>query len=154
MISDGFFHRDILGRDTEDNLESLGELGGRQVLVLSVVSVSVFLVTVLGTRVLGKLGLLTVPVTFMLLVSLVIRACLAGGGTLGIMTLLAPDWTQLTSPASWMVAAAQVTHSDNVNKYIDYHLRSSSVSSSAWAPCLPTPVTTATTTTSCGTPPS
>ena len=73
MISDGFFHRDILGRDTEDNLESLGELGGRQVLVLSVVSVSVFLVTVLGTRVLGKLGLLTVPVTFMLLVSLVIR---------------------------------------------------------------------------------
>ena len=154
MISDGFFHRDILGRDTEDNLESLGELGGRQVLVLSVVSVSVFLVTVLGTRVLGKLGLLTVPVTFMLLVSLVIRACLAGGGTLGIMTLLAPDWTQLTSPASWMVAVAQVTsHSDIVNKYIeDYPLRSSSVSSSAWAPCLPTPVTTATTTTSCGTP--
>ena len=72
VISDDFFHRDILGRDTED-LESLGELGGRQVLVLSVVSVAVFLVTVLGTRVLGKLGLLTVPVTFMLLVSLVIR---------------------------------------------------------------------------------
>ena len=110
MISDGFFHRDILGRDTEDNLESLGELGGRQVLVLSVVCVSVFLVTVLGTRVLGKLGLLTVPVTFMLLVSLVIRSCLAGGGTHGILTLMAPDWSHLTSPASWMVAAAQVKH--------------------------------------------
>ena len=49
VISDGFFHRDILGRDTEDNLESLGELGGHQVLVLSVVCVSVFLVTVLGS---------------------------------------------------------------------------------------------------------
>ena len=121
----------------------------------SEILVSVFLVTVLGTRVLGKLGLLTVPVTFMLLVSLVIRACLAGGGTLGILTLLAPDWAHLTSPASWMVAVAQVTSdSDSVNKYNDedYPLRSSSVSSSGWAPCLPTPVTTATITTSCGTP--
>ena len=157
VISDGFFKSDILGHNTEDNLESLGELGGRQVLVLSVVCVSVFLVTVLGTRVLGKLGLLTVPVTFMLLVSLVIRACLAGGGTLGILTLLAPDWAHLTSPASWMVAVAQVTSdSDSVNKYYDedYPLRSSSVSSPGWAPCLPTPVTTATITTSCGTPPS
>ena len=115
VISDGFFKGDILGHNTEDNLESLGELGGRQVLVLSVVCVSVFLVTVLGTRVLGKLGLLTVPVSFMLLVSLVIRSCLAGGGTHGIITLMAPDWSHLTSPASWMMSAAQVTSDSAVS---------------------------------------
>ena len=115
VISDGFFKSDILGHNTEDNLESLGELGGRQVLVLSVVCVSVFLVTVLGTRVLGKLGLLTVPVSFMLLVSLVIRSCLAGGGPHGIITLMAPDWSHLTSPASWMMSAAQVTSDSAVS---------------------------------------
>lgn len=111
-IADGFFARDILAQEQPKvGLESLGELGGRAVLVLSVVSVAVFLVTVAGTRTLGKLGLVTVPVCFMLMVTLVIRSCLAPGAAAGVLALLAPDWSRLSSPASWMVAAAQVVYS-------------------------------------------
>ena len=96
-----------------------------------------FLVTVAGTRTLGKLGLVTVPVCFMLMVTLVIRrsvtrhvscvtcrvsrdtcvmcpmlprvtcasltdpaipSCLAPGAAGGVLALLAPDWSRLSSP--------------------------------------------------------
>ena len=94
-----------------------------------------FLVTVAGTRTLGKLGLVTVPVCFMLMVTLVIRrsvtwhvchvsrvtcvmlprvtcvmlprvtltnpgipSCLAPGAAAGVLALLAPDWSRLSSP--------------------------------------------------------
>ena len=44
--------------------------------MLSVVSVGVFVMSVVGTRGLGKIGLVSVPVCFMLMVTLVIRKLL------------------------------------------------------------------------------
>jgi hypothetical protein len=49
-----------------------------------------------------------IPVLYMLLVSLVIRACIATGGLQGLTTLLSPDWEQLTRPAAWLEASCQV----------------------------------------------
>merc|ERR1719422_1309685 len=56
QISDSFFYSEILNRGDAD-LETLGSVGGQQALVLSVVSVGVFVMSVLGTRGLGKIGL-------------------------------------------------------------------------------------------------
>jgi len=109
-ISESFFYSDILNRGDAD-LETIGSIGGQQALVLSVVSVGVFIMSVAGTRALGKIGLVSVPVCFMLMVTLVIRSCLAGGGPYGILTLMSPDWSHMTSPSSWMLAAGQVVFS-------------------------------------------
>ena len=49
---------------------------------------------------------------------MVIRACLAGGGPHGILTLMAPDWSHLTAPSSWMMAAAQV-NTVNLSSCVD-----------------------------------
>ena len=105
-INDGFFYNQVLNKE-ESSLENLGSLGGHQTLVLSIVCVAVFVVTSAGTKSLGKIGLVTLPLSFMLMVTLVIRSCLAPGGPHGIMTLLAPDWSQMSSPAAWMMAAQQ-----------------------------------------------
>ena len=82
-----------------------------------------------GTRLIGKIGLLTLPLCFMLLVSLVIRSCVAPGGADGIMTLLSPDWSQLSSFSGWMMAAQQVVYSlqlglgviTSYSSYNNYH---------------------------------
>ena len=124
-VKDGFFYSEILNKG-DASLESLGYLGGPQTLVLSIVSVSVFVMTAAGTRTLGKLGLVVVPVVFGLMVTLVIRSCLATGGPYGILTLLAPDWTYISSAGSWMVAAQQVIFSlqlglGSVSAYSSYN---------------------------------
>lgn len=109
-VKDGFFYSDILNKG-DASLESIGYLGGYQTLVLSIVSVSVFMMTAAGTRILGKLGLVIVLVGFGTMVTLVIRSCLATGGPYGILTLLAPDWSYVSSASGWMMAAQQVIFS-------------------------------------------
>ena len=127
-LQDGFLYRDILDKG-EASLEEVGQLGGQQALVLCIVSVLVFLLTSPGPRGLGKLGLLLVPVSFMLMVTLVIRSCLAPGAPAGILTLLSPDWSKLTQPSVWLLAAANVVASlqlglgglNTFSSYNNYH---------------------------------
>ena len=109
-LQDGFLYREILDKG-EASLEEVGQLGGQQALVLCIVSVTVFLLTSAGTRGLGKLGLVLVPLSFMLMVTLVIRSCLAPGAPAGILTLLSPDWSKLTQPSVWLLAAGNVVAS-------------------------------------------
>ena len=52
-------------------------------------------------RSVGKVCMAAVPASFMLLVTLTIRACLATGGPQGVLLLLAPDWGVLTQPGAW-----------------------------------------------------
>jgi hypothetical protein len=59
----------------------------------------------------AQVCLVLIPVLYMLLVSLVIRSCIAAGGLQGLNTLLSPDWERLTRPASWLEAACQVWRS-------------------------------------------
>merc|ERR1719410_1756279 len=51
------------------------------------------------------------PLAFMLLVTLVIRSCLAEGGPQGVLSLLSPDWSLLKEPSLWLRAAAHVIFS-------------------------------------------
>ena len=109
-IPQNFFARDVL--DQEDfSLEELGTLRNQILLVLGIASLSTFVFLVAGTRSIGKVSMLAVPAAFMLLVTLTIRACLAPGGPQGVLLLLAPDWSVLTTPSLWLQAAGQVVFS-------------------------------------------
>ena len=107
QITDGFFYRDVLDRGDATMLR-LGSLGGQLALVLAIAAVSTFVLTVAGTRALGKVCGLAIPTAFMLLVTLTIRACMESGGPLGITALMAPNWEVMTQPGVWMEAVAQV----------------------------------------------
>jgi SNF family Na+-dependent transporter len=52
-----------------------------------------------------------VPACFMIIVTLVIRACLAMGGPQGVLTFLRPDWILLKEPTIWIEANSQVIFS-------------------------------------------
>ena len=107
QIADGFFYRDVLDRG-DATMVRLGSLGGQLALVLAIAAVSTFVLTVAGTRALGKVCGLAIPTGFMLLVTLTIRACMESGGPLGITALMAPNWEVMTQPGVWMEAVAQV----------------------------------------------
>ena len=107
QITDGFFYRDVLDRG-DATMVQLGSLGGQLALVLAIAAVSTFVLTVAGTRALGKVCGLAIPTAFMLLVTLTIRACMESGGPLGITALMAPNWEVMTQPSVWMEAVAQV----------------------------------------------
>jgi len=109
-IRDGFFYRDVLSKE-DASLDRLGELGGQLSLVLAVASVSIFILIAAGTRSVGKVCLVAVPISFMILVTLTIRTCLASGGPQGVWTLLTPDWSVLTQPTVWLEAVGQVVFS-------------------------------------------
>jgi len=110
QITDGFFYRDVLDRG-DATMVRLGSLGGQLALVLAIAAVSTFILTVAGTRALGKVCGLAIPTAFMLLVTLTIRACMESGGPLGITALMAPNWEVMTQPGVWMEAVAQVVFS-------------------------------------------
>merc|ERR1711892_1100809 len=109
-IRDGFFYRDVLGKE-DASLEQLGELGGQLSLVLAVGCVTIFILMAAGTRSIGKICLVAVPACFLLLVILAVRACLATGGPHGVAVLLTPDWGVLTQPAVWVEVTGQVIFS-------------------------------------------
>merc|ERR1711892_251689 len=109
-IRDGFFYRDVLGKE-DASLDHLGELGGQLSLVLAVGCVTIFILMAAGTRSIGKICLVAVPACFLLLIILAVRACLATGGPHGVAILLATDWSVLTQPAVWLEVTGQVIFS-------------------------------------------
>jgi len=114
-----FKHRDI----TEDifttkvlNLEgsslwSVGSLQEMLLVSLAIATLTTLLLTLPGTRALGKVTMVMVPTAFMLLVTLTIRACLAPGAPQAALALLTPSWGALTTPSVWLSAATQVVFS-------------------------------------------
>jgi len=109
-ISEGFFYRDVLSKG-DSSLEELGLLLGQLSLVLAISCVILFILIAAGTRSVGKVCLVAVPASFMLLVTLTIRTCLATGGPHGVLLLLTPDWSVLTQPAVWLEVTGQVIFS-------------------------------------------
>ena len=109
-IRDGFFYRDVLGKD-DATLEHLGHLVAQLCLVLAVGCVTVFILSAAGTRSVGKICVLVVPSSFVLLVLLVVRSCMCEGGLGGVMILLAPDWGVMTSTTVWLEVSTQVIFS-------------------------------------------
>jgi len=111
QIKDQFFYQDVLNKSPENDLEQLGEISGQLTLVLGIGAVITFILVAAGSRSVGKVCMLLVPLMYMLLVSLTIRACIATGGIQGVTTLLSPDWSVLKNPTAWFDASAQVVFS-------------------------------------------
>ena len=109
-IRDGFFYRDVLAKE-DATLEHLGDLVAQLSLVLGVCCVTIFILSAAGIRSVGKICVMVVPACYLLLVVMVVRSCMCTGGLGGIMTLLTPDWSVMTSTSVWLEATAQVIFS-------------------------------------------
>ena len=105
------FRQEILSGSEDYSLANVGSLSTQLMLVLGIAALIVLVVVVAGARSVGKVSMVCVPLAFMLLVSLVIRSCLAEGGPQGVLSLLSPDWSLLKEPSLWLRAAAHVIFS-------------------------------------------
>lgn len=113
QIKEEMFLQQILYSE-DASLDSLGSLSMQLVLVLGIAALAVFILVVAGTRAVGKVCMVSVPACFMLIVTLVIRACLETGGPEGVLTFLHPNWKLLKEPTVWLEAASQVIFSSQV----------------------------------------
>ena len=95
----------------ETNLENVGNLNTQLVLVLGVAALIVLVLMVAGARSLGKVSMVMVPLCFMLMVTLVIRSCLADGAPQGVLMFLTPNWSLLKEPSLWLEASTHVIFS-------------------------------------------
>lgn len=56
----------------------------------------------------GKISKLLIPVLFILMAGIVIYALTLPGASIGIDTLLQPDWSKLTDINIWLAAFSQI----------------------------------------------
>lgn len=105
------FRSEIVSGSDVYSLDQVGNLSTQLVLVLGIAALILLVVVVAGSRSVGKVSMVCLPLAFMLLVTLVIRSCLAEGGPQGVLSLLSPEWSLLKEPSLWLQAAAHVIFS-------------------------------------------
>jgi len=105
------FRSEIVSGSDVYSLDQVGNLSTQLVLVLGIAALILLVLVVAGSRSVGKVSLVCLPLAFMLLVTLVIRSCLAEGGPQGVLSLLSPEWSLLKEPSLWLQAAAHVIFS-------------------------------------------
>ena len=103
--------QDVLGVAEGSSLEDVSGLNTQLVLVLGVAALMLLVLMVAGARSIGKVAMVCIPLCYMLLVTLVIRACLAPGAPAGVLSFLSPDWSLLSQPRLWLEAAQHVVFS-------------------------------------------
>ena len=103
--------QDVLGVSEGSSLEDVSGLNTQLVLVLGVAALMLLVLMVAGARSIGKVAMVCIPLTYMLLVTLVIRACLAPGAPAGVLSFLSPDWSLLSQPRLWLEAAQHTVFS-------------------------------------------
>ena len=85
---------------------TLGNLQGQLALCLGVCCAVLFIITAAGTKFIGKISILIVPLCYGLLMTLTIRGCMAQtDGADRILALLRPDWSHISAPWVWLEAA-------------------------------------------------
>jgi len=105
VFTENFFYGQVLDWEDGSGLDNLGTLHGQLSLCLGIACLVIFILVAAGTRSLGKVSMLLVPTCYGLLMTLTIRGCMEDGGPQGILALLAPDWSHITSPRAWIEAA-------------------------------------------------
>jgi len=103
-LSETFFNKRVLDVGSA-SLGQLGLLHGQLALSLGIACIVVFIFIAAGTKSLGKVSMLLVPLCYGLLMTLTIRGCMGKGGPEGILALLAPDWSHITKPWVWLEAS-------------------------------------------------
>jgi NSS family neurotransmitter:Na+ symporter len=104
--SENYFFGDILGIT-----ESVGTLGGVQwslFLALIAVWVAIYFCIFKGTKSVGKVVLITMPLPIILIFVLLFRAITLPGAGLGIFTYLVPNFGALFDPEVWVAAFSQI----------------------------------------------
>ena len=109
-IEVGMFNERILNKEEYD-LEALGGLETELLIVLGIAILSLFVLAAGGTKSVGRVCYVLVPVCYLLITTLVIHACLSPGGSQGVLTFLQPDWRYLKEPGTWLEAASQAIFS-------------------------------------------
>jgi NSS family neurotransmitter:Na+ symporter len=115
-------------------------LGGMQwwiVLGLALTWGSVYLSIVKGVLRVGKIVMITVPLPLVLLLLLAIRGLTLDGASDGLAYYLAPDWSKLLEPRTWLEAYGQVFFSLSVGwgiliAYASYMSRKTDVVNNAY----------------------
>jgi len=96
---------------TTSHMGDIVTLNSEAVISLGVVSLCSFVLLAAGTRSIGKVCLLTVPVCYGLLITLCIRTCMDPNGPQGFLSLIKPQWSALSQASAWLEAAAHVIFS-------------------------------------------
>jgi len=86
----------------------LGSISPSVVFSLAGIWVLMFLCVFKGVKVVSKIVLWTVPLPWLMLVVLMVRALTLDGATQGMAYYLNPDWSQLLQPTTWRFAFGQV----------------------------------------------
>jgi len=105
------FYQEVLSMRDDTDLTQVGHLDTQLVLVLGVVTLIVLVLMVAGAKSIGKVSMVCIPLAFMLMVTLVIRSCLAEGAPQGVLTYLTPNWSLLKEPSLWLETSCHVIFS-------------------------------------------
>lgn len=109
-IDENLLYDKVISKDDHD-IHNLGSLNYNLVLVLGIVTISLFILVSAGLKSVGKVNMVTVPACFMIIIALTIRSCFADGGSQSIMYHLQPKWNNLTEPTVWIEASCQAIFS-------------------------------------------
>jgi len=106
--SRNLFYNEVLKKPSESGLDDLGPLQPEILISLSVVVTVIYLFSVGGPRVLGKIcgGLVIVTYGFML--TLIIRVSMNERGPSAVLAFLTPKWGVMTEPTVWLRAGLEV----------------------------------------------
>lgn len=94
--------------------DGIGAPGWKLTLCLLASWVCVFLVAVKGVKSSGKVSYFLALFPYVVMITILIRACTLPGAAQGIMYFINPDWQQLLNPNVWYAAVSQCFFSLNI----------------------------------------
>jgi len=93
------------------SLEDIRDIVPYNVAALAAVTVLTYIFVAAGVKSIGKISLMLVPISYGLLITLVIRSMMETQGPQGFLTIMTPEWRVLTHATTWLEAAAHVVFS-------------------------------------------
>ncbi len=103
---DTFFYKDFL--HLSKNIVHIGGINLPIFIGLILTWISMIFIIFKGTKSVGKVVAITVPLPFLILVIFAIRGILLHGASKGLNLFLTPDFHALLKPATWLAAFGQI----------------------------------------------
>ena len=119
------------------SLEDVKDIIPYNVAALAGLALLAYILVAGSVRSVGKVCLLTVPLVYGLLITLVIRTCMEQAGPPGFLRLMRPDWNVLSQATAWLEATAHVIFSLQLGSgviscYAGYNKYSHSLLRDSW----------------------
>ena len=130
-----FFYKDFLNLSP-----SITQLGGIRLVILFgllLTWISMVLIVFKGTKSVGKVVMITVPLPFLILILFVIRGAALPGASQGLKYFLTPDFNALLKVETWLAAFGQVFYSFSIGfgvmiAYASFKKRDSDITNNAF----------------------